>query len=905
MSTPAESHPLERSDTASEDQLSDAPGSPIITDFLDTNQNGIGEGETSAAIDPLEYDEEGGDESDSLLHPQPRRARGRGLFQNSILTGQQQRAPSPTYSDDSEDSATEADLLLPSPSSASSLKSYFKRRWGSLLTRFLAYTLFGIGFILAFKLVFLPRTTLRRDLSRLRHYQVSLTDLERQLFDIPDESSIRDWSNYYTSGPHLAGKNISQALWTDSKFTEYGFKSEIVSYPVYLNYPVDHNLVLLGVNGTVRYVAPLVEDVLPEDPTTGHPESIPTFHGYSANGNVTGPYVYVNYGRQEDYNTLEYWGISLEGKIVIARYGGLFRGLIVKGAQERGAIGVLIYSDPGDDGKFTEANHYKAYPDGPARHPSSVQRGSVEFLSLGPGDPTTPGYASKPGVPREDPQKFLPSIPSIPISYRDVLPILEELNGMGLNPNDLGESWRGGLRSFDYSVGPSTMDLNLHNEQEYKITPLWNVIARLDGIIRDEVIILGNHRDAWIVGGAGDPNSGSAVLIELAKAFGELKKKGWKPLRTIILASWDGEEYGLIGSTEWGEELAKYLGANTLTYLNVDVAVAGTKFGAAASPLLNEVLVDVLKRVAHPKGGFVYDHWVNETGGHISTLGSGSDYTVFQDHLGIPSVDIGFSGGEDAPVYQYHSNYDSFHWMDKFGDPTWAYHATMVKIWGLLTLQLSEYEIVKFNIKDYAVELSNYVDRIRQKIDDVAREYVGTSISQSDGHYECPEVSGTVIRECQFMDYSKVDVKDFDDDLGYKLGWWYVAASLKATGKAADELLDAATRFEEKSKFLKQEYIRDYPWFKSYKKMRLYFQIQAINDQYQQFERKLLHDGGLDGREWFKHVVYAPGIWTGYAGAVLPGIDEAIDNRNITNTKRWLDIVAERLVDATTLLTQY
>ncbi|KAK9465134.1 hypothetical protein V1512DRAFT_266760 [Lipomyces arxii] len=900
----ASSNPLQSMATTPEPretlELSDAPGSPIIADFhddLSTNGASGSNGRNRSEIGELEYDEAGDERQTLLQQPRPRRGRaGQNFFQASAsATFSTPRASSPSMTEeDSIGSATDADLLLPSPSSASSIRSYFKRRWGTFITRFLAYFAFGLFFILGWKLVFLPRTTLRRDLARLRHFQMSIFDLERSLFRTADDSHVKEWSKYYTSGAHLAGQNLSQAQWTADKFKEYGFRSEVVSYNTYLNYPVDHSLRLLDVNGTLEYEAPLVEDVLSQDPTTSNADSVPTFHGYSASGNVTAPYIYANYGRQEDYDLIEKHGVDISGKIVIARYGGLFRGLIVKGAQERGAVGVLLYSDPGDDGEITIENKYKPYPEGPARNPSSVQRGSVMFLSAAPGDPTTPGWASKEGAERVDPSERTPSIPSLPISYRDLLPIFRNLNGMGLNPNDLGEVWRGGLREFDYSVGPSTMELNLYNLQDYTTTPIWNAIGRIDGVINDEVIILGNHRDAWVAGGAGDPNSGSAVMIELARAFGELKANGWKPLRSIILASWDGEEYGLLGSTEWAEDMARYLNVNALAYINVDVAVTGSHFSAEGSPLLTNLLKEVVKRVPDPQGGYVYDRWFERSGANVGTLGSGSDYAVFQDHLGIPSVDFGFGGGDKA-VYHYHSNYDSYTWMDTYGDPTWEYHATMVKIWGLLTLQLCEQEVISFDVQEYAQSLISYFDRIKTKISEVAIDN-DLSVDSTGGYYDCSETPGSLMKECNYVRPTAVDLPEF------QLGWWYISSSLANCTEALDNLISLASSFETKASATRTEYVTDYPWFKGYKKMRTYFRIQGLNFQYRQFERQFLFPGGLDGRDWYKHVVYAPGIWTGYAGATFPGLDEALEARNITNTKRWLDIITETISQASILL---
>lgn len=347
--------------------------------------------------------------------------------------------------------------------------------------------------------------------------KVTNEQLEKILLETPDSKKAEEWSKYYTAGAHMAGQNYSQVLWTKEKWEEFGVKSEIVSYDAYLNRPVDHRLALLhkskdgdASGWKVEYEASLKEDVLEDDPTTGLSISIPVFHGYSASGNVTAPIVWVNYGTYQDFEDLRKANVSLEGKIAIARYGGIFRGLKLKRAQELGMIATILYSDPGDDGEMTEENGHKPYPDGPARQPSSVQRGSVEFLSQLPGDPTTPGYPSKPGVPREPTDGVIPSIPSIPISYQDAIPILKALNGHGPKASDLNKYWTRNIglkyKGVNYNIGPTPDDVvvNLYNEQDYITTPIWNVIGIINGTIPDEVIIVGNHRDAWIVGGACD-----------------------------------------------------------------------------------------------------------------------------------------------------------------------------------------------------------------------------------------------------------------------------------------------------------------------------------------------------------------------------------------------------------------
>ncbi|KAL4881239.1 hypothetical protein BJY04DRAFT_61961 [Aspergillus karnatakaensis] len=663
-------------------------------------------------------------------------------------------------------------------------------------------------------------------------------ELQTLLLGTPSAARAREWSKYYTAGPHLAGKNLSQALWTKARWEEFGIEdTKIVSYDVYLNYPVDHRLALLKGNN-VTFEASLEEDVLEEDHTSGLPDRVPTFHGYSASGNVTASFVYVNFGTYADYEDLVHANVSLAGKIAIAKYGRIFRGLKVKRAQELGMIGVILYDDPQADGEFTEENGYKPYPEGPARNPSAVQRGSTQFLSFAPGDPTTPGYASKPGVDRQDPHKAIPSIPSIPVSYTDVLPLLKALNGHGPKASDFNEWWQGGglgYKGVEYNIGPSPDDvvINLYNEQEYVTTPLWNVIGVIPGSLPD-VVILGNHRDAWIAGGAGDPNSGSAVLNEVIRSFGEALKAGWKPLRTIVFASWDGEEYGLLGSTEWVEDNLPWLKGANVAYLNVDVAASGTHIAPTASPLLNKLIYEVTGLVQSPnqtvKGQTVRDVW----DGYIGTMGSGSDFTAFQDFAGIPSYDLGFSRGRNDPVYHYHSNYDSFDWMQKYGDPQWLYHEAVTKIWALAAAKLAETPVLFFNATDYGFGLEEYVDRIKPTADELP------------------------------------------DSVSFDFSPLYDAIA---------KLQKTAIKFDAYAADLTSQLAEDLPWYLWWKKVRLFFLIHDVNTKYKNIERQFLYEPGLDGRSWFKHVVFAPGIWTGYAGATYPGLVESLEAGDVANAE--------------------
>ncbi|GAB7357588.1 hypothetical protein MBLNU459_g0096t1 [Dothideomycetes sp. NU459] len=684
---------------------------------------------------------------------------------------------------------------------------------------------------------------------------LSYAELKTILLDTPDADQARAWSEYYTAGPHLAGRNLSQAVWTKDRWAEFGVPSEVVPYELYINYPLDHRLALLK-DGEVAFEATLEEDVLDEDASTGLPDRVPTFHGYSATGNVTAQYVYVNYGTYQDFVDLQDAGVELEGKIALIKYGAIFRGLKVKRAQELGMVGAVIYSDPGDDGEITEKNGYAPYPEGPARNPSSVQRGSVQYLSQFPGDPTTPGYASKPGVPRQPANVSTPSIPSLPISYAEALPLLQALNGAGPNASSFGPRWHGGglsHKNVSYNIGPSapSVQLNLMNEQNYTITPIWNTIGVINGSLPDEVVVLGNHRDAWIAGGAGDPNSGSAALNEVVRSFGAALAKGWKPQRTIVFASWDGEEYGLLGSTEWVEDYLPWLKHNAVAYLNVDVGTRGSQFQAHAAPLLNKALIEVTQSVQSPNqtiaGSTVHDHW----DGKIGTMGSGSDFTAFQDFAGIPCIDMGFGGsGPKDPIYHYHSNYDSFHWMAKYADPTFSYHIAAAKLWALLAAKLVEEPLIAFNATDYATNLNKYLDSVKA--------LVAQSANQSTADSEYQQQQHTFAGLEKALSHLLSTAATFDAR----------AASLhaQATAPAQGPHSPAAA-------------------------VKLFAQVRAVNAQYKFLERAFLHPAGLDGREWFKHVVFAPGKWTGYAGATYPGLVEAVQAGDERALRRWAGII--------------
>jgi N-acetylated-alpha-linked acidic dipeptidase len=429
-----------------------------------------------------------------------------------------------------------------------------------------------------------------------------------------------------------------------------------------------------------------------------------------------------------------------------------------------------------------------------------------------------------------------------------------------------------GYKGVKYNVGPSpdNLVLNLVNEQEYVTTPLWNVIGVINGTLADEVIIIGNHRDAWIAGGAADPNSGSAALNEVIRSFGVALSKGWKPLRTIVFGSWDGEEYGLIGSTEWVEEFLPWLAHANVAYVNMDVATSGPNFHASASPLLNNLLHEVAALVPSPNqtiaGQTIGDIW----NGKISTMGSGSDFTAFQDFAGIASIDFGFGpepDGFDNPssVYHYHSNYDSYYWMNTYGDPGFHYHAAAAKLWALFTAKLVETPVIPLNATDYALAIEGYISKVEVKLD--------------------AAIAGTSTEQYDIEARARPTPAEPNGDIGeLKLGF-------KKLHDAASKLLISAEAHDAWAALLAEEAGEDIPWWKWFSKLKLYYRIRAVNSKYKYLERQFLYPKGLDERPWFKHVIFAPGLWTGYAGAVFPGLVEAIDDKDYGNAQRWLGII--------------
>src|SRR5579872_6962879 len=672
--------------------------------------------------------------------------------------------------------------------------------------------------------------------------------IEKQFLAIPDPKLAEEHLRTLTQVPHMAGtiEDKTTADYVAQKFREAGLDTETVEYRVWINYPLEISVDMTAPAGVSMH-GPTREHVS-NDPYEDDPRVVMPFNGMSPSGDAEAEVVYANYGTPEDFEKLAKLGIDVKGKIVLVRYGQNFRGVKVFLAQEHGAAGVIIYSDPADDGW----RRGDKYPDGPWRPDTGVQRGSTGYMFEFPGDPMTPGVASLPSLPdakRISPEQSaqMPKIPVTPMSYYDIWPVLQHLNGPA-SPRE----WQGAL-PFTYHVGPGPAKLKMHLKQDYQYRTLWDVIGRVrGGELPDEWVVVGNHRDAWVYG-AVDPNSGTAAMLESVHGIGELLKSGWKPKRTIVIGSWDAEEEGLIGSTEWGEQHESEL-ANAVAYFNVDVAVSGSKFGASAVPSLKQFLRDVAKSVPAAKGGTVYEAWqkTSQTSSDavspqepststyrppaaqakadvpVGDLGSGSDYTVFLQHLGVPSTDIGSTGSYGV----YHSAFDNFNWFKKFGDPDFLYEQQMARVFGLSMIRMADADVLPYDYAEYGKEIVSYIEAAKRK---AMAEFAGQAVN--------------------FADASQ-----------------------------------AAHRFEQAgAKILahQQNSPRD---------------VAKLNQALRDAERALLMPEGLPNRPWFRHAIYAPGQYTGYAAVVIPGINEAIDQHDLPRTRQQVEALASALNRAAKVL---
>ncbi|KAJ1300407.1 hypothetical protein OPQ81_005227 [Rhizoctonia solani] len=701
--------------------------------------------------------------------------------------------------------------------------------------------------------------------------------VEETFLSVPSPSSAQSVSRSWTGKPHLAGskndydsavellrafqKNLDigppeslpiyDAGSPESRNTILGIpelegpKAWIDTYYPLLETPGERRLELLDADGTISWSANL------EEHPTEVAGAVGAWHAWSKPGEVKGRIVYVNYGYGNDYEKLKKQGNDVTGAIVLMREGPTFRGIRINEAAKAGAVGCLTFKDPRVDGPVTVENGYKPWPEGPARNPHSVTRGHVSNIGLHSGDPTTPGYPSYKDAPRVEPKGF-PSIPSLPISWNNAQVLLKEIESSG-----------GRI---------SEREVRLVNNVNRKIGPIWNVMIAIPGHIRDEVVIAGNHRDAWIYG-ASDPTSGTVSMHEMSRGLGQLHRQGWKPLRTIILASWDAEEYGLFGSTEWAEDFQDWLKEHAVAYLNVDKSSSGGQLRVRGTPciapMLRQAAIDLPHYKEADSGRTLWDargdrgpftgpykkeksayavehkkptHWTG-----IKALGSGSDYTVFLQQLGITCGDLSFTNGVGDAAYHYHSFYDSEDWMDKYGDPGYLRRTAIAKYWGLVLLRMADSFILPLDTTQYALELDDYLDKVAALLPNI---------------HDAPDITPLrdAIKKVQGasknLDIYKAQLNDRIDN--------YINQTKGGSSQGARVLLQQALGSFGSGKSGTsdlEQLIKD---------------THSVNKRLSNFERGFISQDGLPGREWYRHLIVAPGKWIGYGATTFPSLSEAI-----------------------------
>jgi N-acetylated-alpha-linked acidic dipeptidase len=679
--------------------------------------------------------------------------------------------------------------------------------------------------------------------ARLRGFSAAASsaeiDRERQFMAMPSAKANEADFDVMTAEPHHVGSpyEIKLADYVGDEMKKAGLDVAKYEYGVLIPWPGQR---------TVEIVAPDVsklqveEETLPGDKWAAAPGILPAYNAYSPSGDVTADVVYVNFGVPADYETLAKLGVDVKGKIVLARYGGSWRGIKPKVAAEHGAVACIIYSDPHEDGYYQG----DIYPDGPWRGWGMIQRGSVMDMPHYPGDPSTPDRPSKPGVerlPMDRITTFSP-IPVQPMSYRDGVQILQRLKGP-IAP----DGWRGSL-PMTYHVGPGPAKVHMRLQMDYGQRRLINVVGRITGSVApDEWIIVGSHRDAWVFG-ASDSVSGHVSMMAAARAFGQMTKSGWKPRRSILFVSWDGEEPGLLGSTEWVEDLATDLKAHAAIYINRDAGAGGTTFTASAVHSLTPFLYDVAKAIpTGVKSQTLYDTWVIRTRDQlphdrvapskpaVGALGSGSDYTAFLDHVGIASADMGLTGiGGDGT---YHSTYDHPGWFKKYVDPEFKHSVLATQVTGVTLLRLVDAEVLPLDYQSYGSQIVDYATEIEKEANKASAEKAKTV-----------DFAGLVSAAIAFA------------KAGAKLGVRAEAIVSKAGGDPASVAA-----------------------------------LADVNRRLIMAERDLIEPAGLPDRPWFKHVIYAPGLYTGYGVKTIPGVREAIDAGDFARAAEQTAVVIRAL----------
>lgn len=692
------------------------------------------------------------------------------------------------------------------------------------------------------------------------------TNWETRFRAIPDTANLRAYMKHLSARPHHLGSAYDKqnAEWILAKFKEWGLDAKIESFEVLFPTPRERLVELLE---PTQFKATLKEPALPDDPTSvQQDEQLPTYNAYSADGDVTAELVFVNYGVPADYEHLERLGISVAGKIVIAKYGGSWRGIKPKVAAEHGAVGCLIYSDPRGDGYYQG----DVYPEGAWRSSTGVQRGSVMDMPLYPGDPLTPGVGATKDAKRlaQKDVKTFTAIPVLPLSHADAKPLLAALKGP-VAP----KSWRGAL-PLTYHIGPGPAKVHLKVQADWNMKTVYDVIGKIPGSeYPDEWIIRGNHHDAW-VNGAQDPTSGMVALMEEARAMTTLVKRGWKPKRTLIYCAWDGEEEGLLGSTEWAETHAEELRQKAVLYINTDSNGRGF-VNLSGSHILENFINDVIRDIDDPETDFSV--WKRRQLRNIANaasteqrktlrqrkdlriraLGSGSDYTVFLDHLGIPSLNVSYFGEGGGGVY--HSIYDSFYWYTHFADTDFVYGRALAQTTGTAVIRFAEADILPYDFANFAETISRYVDDLQKLAEKMRADIEETNRQLDEGVFTAtadPKGDGIQPPEKEtpppFFNFSPLK---------------NAVNTLKQT---ADDYAKALDKFKKSGKAMPA----------------------GFNKKLLRAEQKLTLNKGLPNRPWFKHQIYAPGFYTGYGVKTLPAVREAIEQKEWEQVDQNIEKVA-------------
>lgn len=705
---------------------------------------------------------------------------------------------------------------------------------------------------------------------------------EEKLRAIPNTDNLRAYMQLLSAHPHHVGSPYDKqnAEWILGKFKEFGLDAHIEQFDVLFPTPKERAVEL--VDGGPKFVAKLQEPPVPQDPTSNQQaEQLPTYNAYSIDGDVTAPLVYVNYGVPEDYEQLERMGVSVKGAIVIARYYHSWRGIKPKVAAEHGAVGCLIFSDPHEDG-FYQGD---TFPGGPYRPPDGVQRGSVEDMPQYPGDPLTPGVGATKDAKRlkvED-APVITKIPVLPISYADAQPLLAALKGR-VAP----EGWRGGL-GITYHVGPGPAKVHLKVKSNWEpLKTLYDVIAKIPGsTYPDQWVIRGNHHDGW-VNGAEDPISGQIAILEEARSLGELVKAGWKPKRTIIYCAWDGEEPGLLGSTEWAEEHYDELRAHAVAYINSDTNGRGY-FGVEGSHTLEKFSNDVARDITDPEtklSAWKRDQLRAIANAHtpeqreevrhradlrIPALGSGSDYTAFLQHDGVASLNFGFGGEDGGGIY--HSIYDDFYWYTHFSDKDFVYCRALAQAGGTAIMRLADADLLPFEFGDFADTVQMYLKELKalaQKSADDIRERnreIEEGVFQAASDPRNPLVPPPAEAVPPHLDFAPLE--NAVDALNRSAAEYHKAYE-QANAKGGAALASASAA--------------------------------QVNNLLIESERKLTNSEGLPSRPWFKHQLYAPGFYTGYAVKTVPAVREAIELKQWKQADQAIVVVAGVLENEAALI---